>query len=153
MATSRRTTVPVLTEVLAVQATEVTAAVPQRAEAALAPPWPGESRGEASPAVQGTSDAADLPSETQLAARVLEDLHRQVDLMIEHQLQQTLEGVLHRLTHDFAAQARDAVHEALHDVVQRAVRQELERTRVLLVEESQAALKGPDLPNASSAER
>lgn len=64
-----------------------------------------------------------------LIERVLVDVQRQVDLMIEHRLATALEPSIERLTQAFAIEARHALHAALRDVVERAVRQELDRVR------------------------
>jgi hypothetical protein len=67
--------------------------------------------------------------ESAIVARVLNDLQRQIDLALEHQLTRVLEPALHRLTQTLAVEARDAVGVALRDMVQRAVALELGRLR------------------------
>jgi hypothetical protein len=67
--------------------------------------------------------------ESAIVARVLDDLQRQIDLALEHQLTGALEPALQRLTQTLAVEARDAVGVALRDLVQRAVKLELDRLR------------------------
>ncbi len=99
------------------------------------------SNSDASNTESGTSDTANAASnpslgttlaavdESAIVARVLDDLQRQIDLALEHQLARTLEPAIQRLTEALAVEARDALGVTLRDLVQRAVKLELDRLR------------------------
>ena len=70
-----------------------------------------------------------LPSEEQLIQRVLADLQRQVDLMLEYRLREALTPLLARATDSVIRDARSELASTLRDVVARAVAQELARHR------------------------
>lgn len=76
-----------------------------------------------------SQDGASADHVNALVERVLTDVQRQVDLLIEHRLARALEPSIDRLTQAFAIEARHALHTALREVVERAVRQELDRIR------------------------
>jgi hypothetical protein len=76
-----------------------------------------------------TPAAPSALDEGAIVARVLDDLQRQIDLALEHQLTRALEPALQRLTQAMAVEAREAVGVALRDLVQRAVKLELDRVR------------------------
>lgn len=67
--------------------------------------------------------------EDQIVQRVLGDLERQVDLMLETRLRETLSPVLARATDQLARDLRNELASTLRDVVARAVAQELARHR------------------------
>ncbi|HJV60148.1 MAG TPA: hypothetical protein VJ743_04335 [Albitalea sp.] len=75
--------------------------------------------------------AAQAPelSEEQLVQRVLADVQRQVDLVLEHRLREALAPALARLTDALVREARNDLASTLREVVTRAVAQELSRHR------------------------
>jgi hypothetical protein len=74
---------------------------------------------------------AELPGnvEEQLVERVWADLQRQVDLMLEYRLRETLAPILSRATESVVRDTRQQLASTLRDVVARAVAQELSRHR------------------------
>ena len=68
-------------------------------------------------------------TEEQLIERVWADLQRQVDLMLEYRLRETLAPILTRATETLVRDARQQLASTLRDVVARAVAQELARHR------------------------
>jgi hypothetical protein len=72
---------------------------------------------------------AGMPSEQDLAQRVLANVQRQIDLMLEQRLREAMAPVLARLTDALLREARGELAAALRDVVSRAVAQELSRHR------------------------
>ncbi|MBC7730481.1 MAG: hypothetical protein H7306_01095 [Bacteriovorax sp.] len=70
-----------------------------------------------------------LPSEEQVVERVLADLQRQVDLMLEYRLREALTPLLARAADSVIRDARGELASTLRDVVARAVAQELARHR------------------------
>ena len=67
--------------------------------------------------------------EEQLIERVWADLQRQVDLMLEYRLRETLAPILSRATESVVRDTRQQLASTLRDVVARAVAQELARHR------------------------
>jgi hypothetical protein len=67
--------------------------------------------------------------ENQLIERVLSDLQRQVELMLEYRLREVLTPALTRATDALMRDARVELASTLRDVVARAVAQELSRHR------------------------
>ena len=61
--------------------------------------------------------------------RILADLQRQVDLMLEYRLREVLGTALARATDTLVQDARNELASALRDVVSRAVAQEMSRQR------------------------
>jgi hypothetical protein len=74
-----------------------------------------------------TSMPANL--DDQLVERVWADLQRQVDLMLEYRLRETLAPILSRATDAVIREARQQLASTLRDVVAKAVAQELSRHR------------------------
>lgn len=70
-----------------------------------------------------------LPSENELTRQVLADVQRQLDLMLDYRLRETLTPLLARLTDSLVRDARAELASTLRDVVARAVAQELSRHR------------------------
>jgi hypothetical protein len=68
-------------------------------------------------------------TEEQLVQRVLGDVQRQVDLMLEYRLREILTPILTRATDAMIREARAELASTLRDVVARAVTQELSRHR------------------------
>ncbi|MGK2900681.1 MAG: hypothetical protein ACSLE9_18685 [Burkholderiaceae bacterium] len=93
---------------------------------AAAPP-PGEAPGESASPV-GPAPAAGLDEE-QLTQRVLIDLQRQMDLMLDYRLREVLTPLLARAADGIVREARSELASTLRDVVERAVSQELARHR------------------------
>lgn len=68
-------------------------------------------------------------TEDLIAQRVLADLQRQVDLMFEYRLRETLSPLMVRLADNLVREVREELSSTLRDVVKRAVTQELSRQR------------------------
>lgn len=151
--------VPTLTEVVGfaeppVLTVEVTPAPPASASAAgsasrassAAPPPPVVAR--SAPRTRRTAPAepalpeftllasADTPLETwlelnedQITQRVLSDVQRQVDKMLEFRLRESLAPLLERLVDSIINEVREELALTMRDVVRRAVAQELSRYR------------------------
>jgi hypothetical protein len=79
-------------------------------------------------AAQRASKEPDL-AEEDLVQRVLLDVQRQIDLMLETRLRETLAPALARLTDALIRETRNELASTLRDVVVRAVSQELSRHR------------------------
>ena len=90
--------------------------VPVVAKTALAAPPPIP---PASPAI----------TEAQLTHRILTDVQRQIDLMLEYRLREALAPVLARATDNLVRESRSELASTLRDVVARAVAQEMSRHR------------------------
>lgn len=67
--------------------------------------------------------------EDQIVQRVFGDLQRQVDLMLETRIKETLSPALTRATDQLVRDVRNELASTLRDVVARAVAQELARHR------------------------
>lgn len=115
------TVVPVLTEIIELGDMEEPVPNPPMLDAALAPTEPGQERQHPLPVREFDDEA--------IARGVMEDLQRQIDLMIEHRVGAALEPILRRLTENVAAEARTALALSLKDTLRMAVKQELERVR------------------------
>lgn len=111
--------VPVLTEVIEVPGVEP-ALAPSHTPVVLVSERP-EPGGTAMP-LPTPSPMPDL-----LAERVLTDLQRQVDLLLEQRLREQLAPALARLTDALVRDVRDELATTLHDLVQHAIAQELAR--------------------------
>jgi hypothetical protein len=129
--------VPTLTEVIEWQAPGGLAGagpVPPGLGPGTAPPVsaPGAGDGAASghpePAPQAAASGVAV-DEGQIVERVLVELQRQVDLMLEYRLREALKPVLTRATDAVLREARNELASTLRDVVARAVTQELARHR------------------------
>ena len=113
--------VPTLTEVVD----------PPRSPPAALPP--ADAPGEApSPAVAEVAPARTEPhavDESQLIEKILADLQRQIELMLEYRLREVLAPALARATESLVRDARVELASTLRDMVARAVAQELLRHR------------------------
>ena len=69
-------------------------------------------------------------TQEQWVQRVLDDVQRQVDLMLEYRLREVLTPMLARLGDSVVREARAELASTLRDVVARAVEQELARHRM-----------------------
>lgn len=97
---------------------EVVSAPPEQQPLPLPPAIPPAPQ-EAPPAV----------SEAQLAHRVLSDVQRQIDSMLEFRLKEAMAPLLARHTEAIARDLRDELNRTLKDVVARSVAQELAKLR------------------------
>jgi hypothetical protein len=70
-----------------------------------------------------------MVNEEQITQRVLVELERQVELMLEYRLREVLTPVLTRAADSLIRDARSELASTLRDVVARAVAQELARHR------------------------
>ncbi|MGY4829285.1 hypothetical protein ACVNIS_11960 [Sphaerotilaceae bacterium SBD11-9] len=79
----------------------------------------------------GQKDAVVVPpaavDEAMLTQRVLADLDRQLDLMFEQRLRETLAPVLARMTDTLVREMRNQLASSLRDLVAKAVSAELDR--------------------------
>lgn len=75
------------------------------------------------------ADASHAADEQQLTQRILSDVQRQVDLMLEFRLREALAPVLAQLSEAIVREARAELASTLRDVVARAVAQEMARHR------------------------
>jgi len=73
--------------------------------------------------------AAHVSTEDQIVQRVLLDLQRQIDLMLDYRLREALTPVLTRATDALVLEARSALASTLRDIVTRSVAQEMSRHR------------------------
>ena len=73
--------------------------------------------------------AAASIDEAALVQRVLADVQRQIDLMLEYRLREALAPALARLSEALVHEVRDELASTLRDVVVKAVTQELSRHR------------------------
>ena len=92
-------------------------------------PWPGAT-GPAPgqpPAAPQTTAGAPTVAEIQLTQRVLADLQRQVELMLEVRLREALAPILARASDTLVRDARKELTAAMRDVVARAIARELGR--------------------------
>jgi hypothetical protein len=76
--------------------------------------------------VPGKTSSA-TPAEVQLTQRVLADLQRQVELMLEVRLREALAPILARATDALVRDARKELTAAMRDIVARSIARELGR--------------------------
>ena len=74
--------------------------------------------------------ASPLGLEEQVTRRVLADLQRQIDLMLDYRLREMLTPLLARAADSLVREARNEMASTLRDVVARAVAQEISRHRL-----------------------
>ena len=117
--------VPTLTEVVEWRGAPAPAAVP--ASASDSAVSGSQAPGVAPPAAQAPA-LAPITDEA-LVQGVLNDLQRQLDLMLEYRLREALTPLLARATDQLAREARNELASTLRDMVERAVAQELARHR------------------------
>jgi hypothetical protein len=77
--------------------------------------------------MRATPPKAPSITEEQLTQRVLADLQRQVDLVLDYRLREVLAPTLSRLAESLVRDVRKELASTLRDVVARAVSQELSR--------------------------
>lgn len=119
--------VPTLTEVV-----RIPEPVPAATATPVSTPEPAYARTEPAPLppIAGVAVPAAAPiDEEALVQRVLADLQRQIDLMLEVKLREVLTPALTRATDALMREARTELASTLRDVVSRAVAQELSRHR------------------------
>ena len=105
---------------------EVVSAPPQQPLPLSQQPQPQPQPQAATPPPQ---DAPPAVSEAQLVHRVLSDVQRQVDSMLEFRLKEAMAPLLARHTEAIARDLRDELNRTLKDVVARSVVQELAKLR------------------------
>ena len=102
----------------------MTTAVPVAAKASPAPaPRPAA----ISPPAATASPPAATAHEVQLTQRVLADLQRQVELMLEVRLREALAPILARASDALVRDARKELTAAMRDIVARSIARELGR--------------------------
>ncbi len=82
-----------------------------------------------SPLSEGVEGSGEESVEAQIVEHVWADLQRQVDLMLEYRLRETLAPILTRATEAVMRESRQQLASTLRDMVGRAVAQELARHR------------------------
>ena len=112
--------VPTLTEVVAWPEPGVPPGAASQGATAPAAAERDTSAGPAAPAAL---------NEEQLTQRVLIDLQRQMDLMLDYRMREVLTPLLARAADAIVREARSELASTLRDVVERAVAQELARHR------------------------
>ncbi len=119
--------VPTLTEVVNLPEALAPAAAPVAStpDYARTEPAPMESHAPLAP----VAPASRLPDEEEVVQRVLADVQRQIDLMLEIKLREALAPALTRATDALMREARTELASTLRDVVSRAVAQEIARHR------------------------
>lgn len=123
--------VPTLTEIIEVQA-QAQAPASQPAPSPLVPPVSAIRPPvplDALPVLGEVVSAPPAVSEAQLAHRVLSDVQRQIDSMLEFRLKEAMAPLLARHTEAIARDLRDELNRTLKDVVARSVAQELAKLR------------------------
>ena len=82
-----------------------------------------------SPTSPEPAAAALASTEDQIVQRVLLDVQRQIDLMLDYRLREALTPVLTRATDALVLEARSVLASTLRDIVARSVAQEMSRHR------------------------
>ncbi|MCW7537867.1 hypothetical protein OOT46_08400 [Aquabacterium sp. A7-Y] len=119
--------VPTLTEVVQPTLAESSGdAAPPGASSAVASPLPGGVAAETPPEPPAFLLAG---GEDQITQRVLADLQRQIDVMLEYRLRETLTPALARMADQLIRDTRVELAATLREVIARAVAQELARQR------------------------
>lgn len=85
----------------------------------------------AAAAVAAALPAVDTLNEERIVQRVLLDLQRQIDLMLEYRVREALRPALTRATDALVMEARNELASTLHSIVAKSVAQELARHRKL----------------------
>lgn len=104
---------------------EVVSAPPEQQLLALSQ----QAQPQPSPTNPVPQDVPPAVSEAQLAHRVLSDVQRQIDSMLEFRLKEAMAPLLARHTEAIARDLRDELNRTLRDVVARSVAQELAKLR------------------------
>ena len=116
--------------------------LPVLSEAVLLQDWPRVEAGSAgaeeapdaevalAPEAEAEAESPPMPiDEAELTQRIVGDIQRQVDQMLEHRVQAALTPMLEEWTRTLAQQARNELALTLRDVVAEAVALELARHR------------------------
>lgn len=131
--------VPVLTEVVVLPEETPAAVVEEYPPLAPAPADPAfaatapasldrlQRWAEPAPVPAPAPDPSVMIDEAKVAQRVLADLDKQLDLMFEHRLRETLSPVLARMTDSLVREMRNQLAANLREMVARAVALELDR--------------------------
>ncbi len=125
------TALPATTSPLRTSAPAV-AAPPVAASTVMVPPAPVSPATQVSAPVSAPASASpppDWPSEQQIAQRVLQDVQRQIDGMLDFRLREAMAPVLARHADSLVQELRAELSRTLGDVVHRAVSQELAKLR------------------------
>lgn len=77
----------------------------------------------------GPARTTALPTDSQLIQQVLADVSRQVELMLEYRMREALAPILARATDTMIRDTRNQLVNTLHEMVARAVAQEMARHR------------------------
>jgi hypothetical protein len=113
--------VPTLTEIIeepTLASPAVPPAAPIPATTPTPPPAPAADTGVSTPVLEG-----------QLAQRVLTDVQRQIDGMLEFRLREALSPVLARHSEAIVRELKDELARTMRDVVNRSVAQEVAKLR------------------------
>lgn len=104
-------------------------ATPPLAEAPAARQLPPTSSATPLPARPATGLPGASADEAQMAQRVLADVQRQIDGMLEYRLREALAPILARASEALVRELRQELSKTMRDVVSRAVAQEVVRQR------------------------
>ena len=104
-----------------------TEAAPPSSAAASTTARSPAARAPQTPAPAAKAGATPTASEVQLTQRVLADLQRQVELMLEVRLREALAPILARATDALVRDARKELTAAMRDIVARSIARELGR--------------------------
>lgn len=123
--------VPTLTEVVSWpdSITERMPLMPEAEPLSADPAVAAREGGDAAAAGERAAATRDDAEHAELVQRVLAEVQRQVDLMLEYRLREALTPMLTRLADSAVREARTELASALHDAVARAVAKELARHR------------------------
>ena len=92
-----------------------------------APPAPPQAAAHAAPLPAPARPATPSPGDVQLTQRVLADLQRQVELMLEVRLREALAPILARASDALVRDAKKELTAAMRDIVSRSIARELGR--------------------------
>lgn len=119
--------VPELSEVVNVAEAEVPALPVGEVFESVEPQW--EPDAEVVPEAAAMPAAAVIYNEDELAQRVLQDVQRQIDGMLEFRLRESMQPLMSQFIETLMQDLRDELSRTMRDVVNRAVAQELARLR------------------------
>ncbi|RZI85491.1 MAG: hypothetical protein EOP38_04720, partial [Rubrivivax sp.] len=123
--------VPTLTEVIEFTSdgevgTQATVALLPEPPVPVAIPEP-----QPEPVLEAAAEPVAIPevTEAQLSQRVLTDVQRQIDSMLEFRLRESMQPLLAQFTETLMQDLRDELSRTMRDVVTRAVAQEMAKLR------------------------
>ena len=96
-------------------------------QATAAHPAPPQAAAHAAPVPAPARPATPSPGDVQLTQRVLADLQRQVELMLEVRLREALGPILARASDALVRDAKKELTAAMRDIVSRSIARELGR--------------------------